>query len=198
LKLLLQKYADQRLAETEHLKGKFRNDFSLLDKLKEEGQLEEAGHREARKAVAVGEANAVRDLGLAIGRTHKEEEAQLRQDLDKKHIEEQVAFKKAQVELHSRLKSEFLGAEEAAEERRLDLKALEAFAATKKLEQEKRQRATEAEKRSVVRAIDQQLEDKIKDHEELLKRRREAHAAAQGDAAELRRRLADRKRQMAE
>jgi hypothetical protein len=76
------------LAETEHVKGKFRNDVALLDKLKDDGSLEEAGHREAAKAVAVREANALRDLGLAIGKAHKEEEAALRQELDKKHVDE--------------------------------------------------------------------------------------------------------------
>lgn len=67
----------------------------------------------------------------------------------------------------------------------------------KKQEQEKRQRATEAERRTVARQIELQLQDQIKDHEELLHRKREAQAAIQSEAAEIRKRLADRKRKMA-
>lgn len=135
LKLLLGKYADQRLTETDNLKNKFRNDQETLDRLKEDGKLDEPGHRDGRKTVAVEEANALRDLGLSIDKAHKEEEAQLRQDLDKKHADEQIAFKQGQVENHARLRAELLGDAEAAEERKLDAKAAKHFTDLKKAEQ---------------------------------------------------------------
>lgn len=108
------------MAETEHVKAKFRDDVALLEKLKNNGSLDDSGHREAKKAVALGEANAIRDLGLVIDKAHKEEETALRQDLDKKHLDEQVAFKRAQVDAQAALKAQLLGKEEAEEDRRLD------------------------------------------------------------------------------
>jgi len=42
LKLLLAKYADQRLAETQAAKEQFRRDFSLLDDLKDQGKIDDA------------------------------------------------------------------------------------------------------------------------------------------------------------
>jgi septation ring formation regulator EzrA len=56
----------------------------------------------------------------------------------------------------------------------------------------------DAERRAITRGIDQELQKKIEDHEDLLRRKREAQAAAQGHAAEIRRRLNERKRKMAE
>lgn len=107
-------------------------------------------------------------------------------------------MQRTQAEAHAKLRRKLLGEQEAAEEQSLDAKALEKFTAVKKQEQEKRQRTTEAERRNIARQIDQQLQDQIKDHEELLHRKREAQAAAQHEAAEIRKRLADRKRKMAE
>lgn len=132
LKLLLSKYADQRLAESEHAKDRFRHEYGLLDNLKEEAKLDEAAHREGRKKLAVSEANTLRELGLGLDKAHKEEEAQLRQRLDKKHIDEQVALQRTQAETHARLRKELLGEQEAAEEQSLDAKALDKFAAVKK------------------------------------------------------------------
>lgn len=41
LKLLLQKYADDRLAETEAIKDKYRKDMEVLEDLKKQGQIKE-------------------------------------------------------------------------------------------------------------------------------------------------------------
>jgi len=120
------------LIETEHVKDQFRRDLEALDQLKGAGKLDEAGLREARKKIAVDEANVLRDLGLAVDKAHKEEEAQLRQQLDKKHAEEQVAFRQGQVEAHAKLRRELLGAQDAAEEQGFDRKAAEKFAAVKR------------------------------------------------------------------
>jgi len=96
------------------------------------------------------------------------------------------------------LRKELLGEKEAAEEQALDQKSLDKFETVKRQEQEKRQRATEGQRRAIVNQIDAQLQDKISDHEELLKRKREAQALAQSEAAEIRKRLADRKKKLSE
>ena len=103
--------------------------------MKEDGKLDEPGHRDGCKTVAVEEANVLRDLGLSIDKAQKDEESQLRQDLDKKHADEQIAFKHGQFENHARLRAELLGDAEAAEERKLDAKATKHFTDLKKAEQ---------------------------------------------------------------
>lgn len=142
------------------------------------GKVDEAAHRECRKKLAVSEANSLRELGLSLDRAHKEEETKLKQDLDARHTDEQVALQKAQAEANFRLRKELLGEQEAAEEQALDNKALNKFTAVKRQEQEKRQRANETQRRTIAQSIDAQLQDKISDHEELLRRKREAQSAA--------------------
>jgi hypothetical protein len=48
----------------------------------------------------------------------------------------------------------------------------------KQQELEKRKRANENQRRALAQSIEVQLKDKINDHEELLRRKKEAQAAA--------------------
>jgi hypothetical protein len=79
MKLLLQKVADDRLAETENVKEKFKKDREMLDELKDQGVIEVDTHKEKSKQMQVDEANAVRDMMLAFEKAHKEQEAAVRQ-----------------------------------------------------------------------------------------------------------------------
>ena len=42
----------------------------------------------------MAEANGLRELELGLEKAHKEEESELRQRLDKEHIEEQIALQR--------------------------------------------------------------------------------------------------------
>lgn len=154
LKLLLGKYADQKLAETGHVKGRFRSEYALLEDLRERNQIEEASARDCRKKLAVEEANLIREVGLGLDKAYKEEEAALKADMDKRHTEEQIALQQAQVEANYKLRKELLGEQEAAEEKSLDTKALEKFYAVKQQEQEKRQRQNEQQRRAIQKQIE--------------------------------------------
>ena len=69
LKLLLKKYSDQRLAETENLKACLMAEYMALDHLPDEDQKREATHK-----LQVREANLLRELQLSLDKAHKEEE----------------------------------------------------------------------------------------------------------------------------
>ena len=135
---------------------------------------------------------------LNFDKAHKEEEAALRQIFDKKHIDEQIAFRRARMEKNHKLKKDLFGDEVADEERKTDQKALDNFLAVKKAEQEKRQKATEAEKRQLAKDFSKKLDDKIADHEDLLKRKRDAALEAANKASDIRKRLNERKKKLAD
>lgn len=196
LKLLLQKYADDRLAETEAIKDKFRKDMAVLDDLKKDGKLADATHREQAKKLAVDEANLINDMMVNFERAHKDEEAALRAVFDKKHLDEQIAFRKAQHAKNHKVKKDLFGDEMAEEEKKIDQKSLENFLALKKAEQEKRARQLEQEKRQVRKDLDKRLNDRIADHEDLLRKKREQAAAIANQTNEIRERLAERKKRL--
>ena len=63
---------------------------------------------------------------------------------------------------------------------------------------EKRHRSNEIEKRQIDKDIDKKKEEKYSDHEDLLERKRNAMNDAQNQAAAIKKRLAERKKKMAE
>jgi hypothetical protein len=146
----------------------------------------------------VEEANVARDLLLSLEKAHKEEESALRQVFDRKHLDQQIEYRKRRLKKNAELKNELLGKQIADEEQALDEKALEAFLAMKKAEQEKRQRQAEKDKAHAAKELDKQLQDKIKDHEDMLERKRQAAQEMEGQAIEIKRRLLERKRKLAE
>lgn len=109
---------------------------------------------------------------LSLEKAQKEEEAALRGVFDRKHLDQQIEHRRRRLKKNRALKEDLLGKRIAEDEQALDEKALEAFLAMKKAEQEKRQRQTETEKARFAKEIDKQLQDKIKDHEDMLERKR--------------------------
>jgi hypothetical protein len=88
MKLLLQKYCDQKLNELEAIKLKFKRDKELLEKLKKDDKISEEDYKEKANQMSVDEANLARDLLLNMEKAHKEEEAALRDVFNKRHTEE--------------------------------------------------------------------------------------------------------------
>lgn len=117
------------------------------------------------------------EMMVNFERAHKDDEAALRGVFDKKHLDEQIAFRKAQHEKNHEIKKDLFGDEMAEEEKKIDQKSLESFLALKKAEQEKRARQLENEKRQVRKDLDKRLNDKVADHEDLLRKKREQAAA---------------------
>lgn len=83
LKLMLAKYSDQQHAETNGVKQMFKIDKEKLEELKD--QMPEAAHNEIVKQQRLKEENILRDIDLKIQNAHKNEEASIRKELEKKH-----------------------------------------------------------------------------------------------------------------
>lgn len=91
LKLLLQKYTDQQLAERDAIKGNFAIDYEKLNEIKD--QLGEDKYNDALKKMRLAEENMLRTAELKINKAHKDEEGALRKELEKKHAAEQLKFR---------------------------------------------------------------------------------------------------------
>merc|ERR1712060_74453 len=91
LKLMLQKYSDQQLAETQAIKQSFEIDKDKLEELKD--SMPEAAYNDTMKQLRLSEENLLRDVDIKISAAHKEEEASMRKELEKKHAAEQVDFR---------------------------------------------------------------------------------------------------------
>lgn len=70
----------------------------------------------------------------------------LRSIFDRKHLDQQIEYRRRRKRKNRDLKEELLGRKIAEEEEALDEKALEAFLALKAAERDKRQRQTDKEK----------------------------------------------------
>lgn len=88
LKLLLQKYMDQKLIEKNNIKEGFRDQYEKLNQLRESQQISEPDYQEALKNLRLKEENILRDVDLQFDKAMKEEEVKLREQLEKKHAEE--------------------------------------------------------------------------------------------------------------
>lgn len=109
LKALVNKYMDDKLAETTSVKGNFRVDYEKLEELKESGQLDEDTYSNAKKQLRLKEQNLIRSIELQIEKNQKEEDALLRAELEKKQNAEQVEFRQNLAEEQARLRKSLIG-----------------------------------------------------------------------------------------
>ena len=132
LKLLLNKYAEQKAGEQENIKRNFAIDLEKLKSLKD--HVPEETYNATIKTLKLNEENLLREIDLRLSAAHKDEEATLRKDLEAKHAGEQVEIRKAHVVSQAKLRKELLGSGLANQESSADQKALEKFEMQKKSE----------------------------------------------------------------
>lgn len=130
IKALLSKYMEARLAETAAIKANFKIDQDKLDQLKETGDLDDASYQENKKNLIMAEAEMMRTLDLTMEKGQKDEDATLRSELEKKHLTEQVEFRKAMAEQQAQLRRQLIGdAKMVGDDTAQDQKALEKYEA---------------------------------------------------------------------
>jgi len=165
---------DARLAETAAIKANFKLDMDKLDQLKEAGELDDDSYQQNKKALIMKEAEMIRELELNMEKSQKDEDATLRSELEKKHLNEQVEFRKAMAEQQASLRRSLIGdAKMVGEDTAADQKALEKYEAQKKLEEEKRLHNIKLKKKTVAGQLDAELSNKYGDYDDLLRRKRE-------------------------
>lgn len=174
LKRLLARYADLKRMEKASIKRHYADKMKDLEEKQDE--LGEDEYERIRRDLAFKEGNSLRELDLNLDKLHKEEEAALMQSLEKKNAKEAIQLKNDLLEekikaYNTLFKNQNRKAQD--EEIRIYKKALWNFKAKKEKELERRLRAIEFAKQKVLHEIEREIQNKIKDYEELLRRRSE-------------------------
>lgn len=91
LKLELQRFVDAKAIEKAALAAQFKAEAARLEELKDD--MSEEDYNAAVRGLKLKEANGMREIGLQLERAHREEENRLCQELEKKHLQEQLALK---------------------------------------------------------------------------------------------------------
>jgi len=136
----------------------------------------------------------IRQLELTMEKSQKEEDSTLRSELEKKHLNEQVEFRKAMAEQQAQLRRSLIGdASITNDDTAHDQRALEKYEAQKKLEEEKRLHNIKLKKKTVAGQLDAEMNNKYGDYDDLLRRKKEDMEKMRDQTEELAQRLAERK-----
>jgi len=103
-----------------------------------------------------------------MDKAHKEEEAQVKIEIDKKHLDEQLKFRRESGEEQAKLKQLILNSKDADDEISADMKALQKYEDAKKAEHQRRVKAIELQKQEMQRALDKELKQKYEDYDSLV------------------------------
>ena len=174
LKRLLARYVDLKRMEKASIKKQYADRLKELDE--KQDKLGDEEYDRLRKELLFNEENALRELDLNMDRLHKEEEAALMQTLEKRNAKESIQLRNDLLEEKIKAYNELFRNQNRKghdEEIKIYKKALFTFKAKKEKELERRLRAIEFAKQKVLNDIEREIQNKIKDYEELLRRRSE-------------------------
>ena len=96
--------------------------------------MQEVVYNEALKKLRLNEENLLRNTDLQIQKSHAEEEAKVRKELDKKHMNEQIELRTILSEKQAELRMQLIGESLNDAEAELEKKSLERFEQMKKTE----------------------------------------------------------------
>ena len=103
----MQKYMDQQAAEADNIKATFKIEYDKLDSMRD--RMSEEDFENAKKNLRLQEENLLREVELKIQDAHKNEEASLRKELEKKHAQDQVQFRADMADKQGKLRTKLLG-----------------------------------------------------------------------------------------
>jgi len=107
LKKTMHKYMEESLHELSAIKTHYKIDYESLEQLKE--HMSEEKYNATLKNLKLNEQNLLRNTDLIVQRLHAEEEAQIRKELDKKHMKEQVEFRQTLSVSQAKIRRELVG-----------------------------------------------------------------------------------------
>ena len=96
--------------------------------------MQEVVYNEALKKLRLNEENLLRNTDLQIQKSHAEEEAKVRKEMDKKHMNEQIELRTILSEKQAELRMQLIGESLNDAEAELEKKSLERFEQMKKTE----------------------------------------------------------------
>lgn len=145
----------------------------------------------------VQEAEILRTCELKIQKNHREEEAALKKELDKKHANEQVQFRKDMASQQAKFRQMLLGSSNMLDnEEEYEKKTLEKYNQQKQMERDKRLRNIELQKKLQAQQLDSDLQNKFADYEDMLRRRREKQKEMETEVMGLKNRVDERREKM--
>lgn len=198
LKLELQRFVDAKAIEKAALAAQFKAELARLEELRDE--MSEEDYNAAVRGLKLKEANSMREIGLQLERAHREEENKICQELEKKHLEEQLALKNAELEEKLRLRKLLLNKNNAQGrlDDEIDKEMLSQYEDQQRKEAERRLRNLEVMKQDIMREIDKEIGDSYNNFDDLLKRKREEERLLQDKTLSVRAKLKERERLMKE
>lgn len=107
LKKTMHKYMDELIQETTSIKTHFKIDYESLEELRP--HMTEEKYQRALKNLKLNEQNLLRQTDLIIKRLDAEEQARVRKELDKKHMQEQVEFRQNLSVEQAKLRMQLVG-----------------------------------------------------------------------------------------
>ena len=170
LKRLLARYVDIQRMERASIKKHYAQKLQDLEEMQD--KLDSEAYEALKKDLILNEEKALRDLNL--DKLHKEEEAALMQSLEKRHARESIQLKNDLLEEKIKATNELfrnMNRRHNEEEIRIYRKAFQNYKAKKEKDLERRLRSIEFAKSKVVNEIEKEIQNKINDYEELLRRR---------------------------
>lgn len=195
LKMTLHKYMQEGISETEAIKTHFKIDQESLEELKP--HMSEAMHNDQLKKLKLNEANLLKTTSLNIQKCHTEEEARIRKELDKKHMQEQVELRVNVSNRQAQMRMQLIGESQLGDaEHELDKKALERFQQMKFTEQERRIRAIELQKKTLTNETEAELKQQFSDYDEMVRRKKQKTQESADQELSLRKRIQERKEKL--
>jgi hypothetical protein len=169
LKRLLARYADIARMEKASIRKHYAQKMKELEE--QEDKLDPEAYEAIKKDIILNEEKAIRNMNL--DKIHKEEEAALLQSLEKRHAKESIQLKNDLLEEKIKATHELFRSKnrKGQEEEMIYKKAFQTYKAKKEKELERRLRAIEFQKSKAMDEIEREIQNKINDYEELLRRR---------------------------
>ena len=174
LKRLLYRYADLKRLQKSSIKAEYEMKYNDLKNNRENYEPEE--FEKIVKDTLFQEENSLRELDLNLDKLHKEEEAAILQILERRNAQEAIQLRNNLFEEKIKSHNELFKNHNRKgydEEIMIYKKGLATFKAKKEKELERRLRAIEFAKQKILAEIDMEIQNKINDYEELLRRRSE-------------------------
>jgi len=195
LKNCLQKYSDNLITETSAVKAYFKFDYERLEAIKD--KLDEDDYKTQLKQLRLWEENQLRKIKLTIEKAHKEEESSLRKEIEQKQNSEQIEFKTRIAESQAKLRRQCLDDEALANLDRVDEeKALESFKQFKRIDQNRRMRNIDLQKKNIATHIDNELQNLYSTYEDMIRRKGNERAELANQMLSLKNRIEERKQRL--
>lgn len=195
LKNVLQRYQSAILTEQSAIKAQFKQDYELLESIRD--KLEKDDYQTQLKQLRLWEENQFRKIKLTLEKILKDEEASLRKELEKKHNTEQVEFKEKTLEQQNKLRRQCVGDEALVNIDRVDEeKTIENFRQLKKIDQTRRLRNIDLQKKNIASQIDRELAQMYETYEDMIRRKGIERAELANQMLSLKNRIEERKQRL--